>query len=645
MSAKKTRFWTRACDFRTRGDASSEWHRGRVLAATSRAMLYGLFVACMAATTPAARAAPDVPPSRFADAERKQKLIQALPQIETLMSDRIKELGIPGLAYGVVIDEEVVLAKGLGVREFATGAPADLDTVFRIASMTKSFTALAILKLRDAGKLSLDDPVARYVPEVDSWQLPTTDSGPITIRHLLSHTAGLPEDNPQGDRVLDVTPEGFSAWLKAGVPFASATGTEFEYSNLGFMILGSVVTRVSGQPFQAYINEEILLPLAMKSTYWSLAAVPKERLAIGYRKDKDSWIAEPMLEDGAGAAMGGLLTSSRDLARYIAMMLSAYPARDEPERAPALRRTLREMQAGLGLPGVVVIRQLPGGPLIGRGNSYGYGLFSVRDCNWGREVQHGGALPGFGSHMRWLPDYGVGILVLANLTYADASVLTRAAMTLLQNTGALKPRQATPSPALVRMARATTDLILDWSDERARAIAADNLFLDESLDDRKASITGLRAGLGTCKLGQLDAENALRGKFRVDCDDGWLNVTLTLAPLQPPRVQFLEVNAGRPPSQALKQSAEAVAKAIATGARDLRLAPKLNRRDLSATLESTRLVYGSCRLSDAIEGDGVAKSRFMLECDRGPLELDLSLEEGRIASATFAQSKDVTCPP
>jgi len=99
----------------------------------------------------------------------------------------------------------------------------------------------------------------------------------------------------------------------------------------------------------------------------------------------------------------------------------------------------------LGLPGVAVIRLLPGGPLIGRGSSYGYGLASVQDCNWGREVQHGGGLPGFGSHMRWLPDHGVGILVLANLTYADASVLTRAATTMLQNTGALKPRQATPS--------------------------------------------------------------------------------------------------------------------------------------------------------------------------------------------------------
>ena len=351
MSAEKIGPWARRCAVRTGWDVSSEGHRARVhcrnitrnVAWPSRRMP-GRDNICRASGAGCS-------PSRFVDAERKQKLLQALPRIETLMSDQIKEMGIPGLAYGIVIDDEVVLAKGLGLRDVTTGAPVDADTVFRIASMTKSFTALAILKLRDAGKLSLDDPVGRYVPEVGTWQLPTNDSGPITIRHLLSHTAGLPEDNPQGDRVLDMTPEGFSAWLKAGIPFASATGSEFEYSNLGFMILGSVVTRVSGRPFQTYVTEEILLPLGMRSTYWSLAAVPKDRLAHGYRKDKESLVAEPMLEDGAGAAMGGLMTSSRDLARYVAMMLSAYPARDELERAPALRRTLREMRGGYGIAG------------------------------------------------------------------------------------------------------------------------------------------------------------------------------------------------------------------------------------------------------------------------------------------------------
>lgn len=610
-----------------------------------RVVLHSIVIACIAATATAALAAPDISPSRFVDAERKHKLMQALPQIETLMSERMMELGIPGLAYSIVIDDEVVLAKGLGLRDIATGAPVDGDTVFRIASLTKSFTALAILKLRDAGKLSLDDPVARYVPEMGSWQPPTRDSGPITIRQLLSHTAGLPEDNPHSDRLLDITPEGFSAWLGSGTPYASPTGSAFEYSNLGFNILGNVIMRVSGRPFQAYITEEILLPLGMRSTYWSPSAAPKAQLASGYRKVKDSWIAEPLLEDGAGAASSGLMSSSRDMARYVGMMLAAFPARDESERAPALRRTLREMQAGAGYPLLLVNRPLPDAQFTAVAGSYGYGLFSLNDCTWGRMVVHNGGLPGFGSVMRWLPDHGVGMVVLGNLTYADTAALTRAAMNLLQNTGALKPRQAKPSPTLIHMAQATTDLILDWNDDRARAIAAGNLFLDKSLDERKAEITRLRFGLGACKPGKINATNALRGKFRIDCEQGWLDVTLTLAPVLPPRVQFLEVSAGRLPSPILVQMAETLTRGIASGTQDLRVDPKLNLRDLSAAFESTRLSYGSCSLGDVIASDGATNARFALACNRGPLELSLSLEDGRLADARLSQPGDASCRP
>jgi CubicO group peptidase (beta-lactamase class C family) len=246
--------------------------------------------------------------------------------------------------------------------------------------------------------------------------------------------------------------------------------------------------------------------------------VPKDRLAKGYRRDKDSWVEKPLLEDGAGAAVSGLMTSGSDMGRYLTMMLSAYPPRDDPERPPAGRRTLREMQTGLGFPWVLTIRDAPGDRLIARGGSYGYGLFAIDDCTWGREVGHAGGLPGFGSRMRWLPDRGVGVFVLANLTNANTRTLTREMLTTLYDTGALQAREAAPSPALRRMVEAVASLVTDWQDERAHAIAADNLFLDRSLEDRKAEITKLRTGLGQCKLGRIEAENALRGKFRVDCE-------------------------------------------------------------------------------------------------------------------------------
>ncbi len=339
------------------------------------------------------------------------------------------------------------------------------------------------------------------------------------------------------------------------------------------------------------------------------------------------------------------MTSADDLGRFVAMMLSAYPPRDDPERAPAARRSLREMQTGLGFPWVLAVRDLPGARLVARGGSYGYGLSSAQDCLWGREVSHSGGLPGFGSNMRWLPDRGVGVFVMANLTYADGASLTRAAMSALYDTGALGSREAQPSPGLVRMTEAVTDVIVDWKDDRAQAIAADNLFLDESLEERRSSITKLRAGLGSCKRGRLDAENALRGKFRIDCEAGWLNVELTLAPVEPPKVQFLEVSAGRPASPALKQAAETLTAAMASGTRSLRLAPSLKKEDVAARLEATRSAYGTCKLGDVIEGDGVGTAKFMLACDRGALELSVSVEEGRITKATFGRHAEAVCVP
>ena len=105
----------------------------------------------------------------------------------------------------------------------------DADTVFRIASMTKSFTAMAILKLRDEGKLSLDDPVERYVPELKALAYPTSDSPRTTIRHLLSHAAGFPEDNPWGDQQLSVADDQMSAMMRAGIPFSNAPGIAYAY--------------------------------------------------------------------------------------------------------------------------------------------------------------------------------------------------------------------------------------------------------------------------------------------------------------------------------------------------------------------------------------------------------------------------------
>src|SRR5919201_1364815 len=133
--------------------------------------------------------------------------------VDKLFQDFASANHVPGAVWGVVIDGRLAHTGATGYRELATKSSPNADTVFRIASMTKSFTAMSILKLRDEGKLALDDPAEKYVPELASLKYPTSDSPKITIRHLLSHSEGFPEDNPWGDQQLAVSEEQFSRML------------------------------------------------------------------------------------------------------------------------------------------------------------------------------------------------------------------------------------------------------------------------------------------------------------------------------------------------------------------------------------------------------------------------------------------------
>src|ERR1700722_5277532 len=169
--------------------------------------------------------------------------------IDTLAAGYHQRGGQPGLAYGVVIDGELVHAAGLGERGLGGPAP-DADTVFRIASMTKSFTASAVLALRDDGALRLDDPAEAYLPELRGWPPVTRGSVPVSPRHLLTMTAGFPTDDPWGDRQQGMPLEEFSAFLAGGVSFARAPGIGFEYSKLGYAILGRFISSVGGAACQ-----------------------------------------------------------------------------------------------------------------------------------------------------------------------------------------------------------------------------------------------------------------------------------------------------------------------------------------------------------------------------------------------------------
>jgi len=168
--------------------------------------------------------------------------------------------------------------------------------MFRIASMSKSFTAMAILKLRDEGKVKLDEPVKTYIPEMKGQQL-TSDAPQITVRHLLTHSAGFPEDNPWGDRQLAVTEDDFQDFIEKGVSFSNVPGVAYEYSNMGFAMLGMIIKQQSFSHYSDYIAKHIWKPLGMTDAAWEYSKVPANVLAKGYRWLNETYVEQPMLHD------------------------------------------------------------------------------------------------------------------------------------------------------------------------------------------------------------------------------------------------------------------------------------------------------------------------------------------------------------
>jgi CubicO group peptidase (beta-lactamase class C family) len=486
------------------------------------------------------------PAPQFADPQRREKLARGYEQVDRIIREFVERNHVPGAAWGIVVDGELAHGGTAGYRDIEAKAPVELDTAFRIASMTKSFTAMAILKLRDEGRLSLDDPAEKYVPEMKNLVYATTDAPRITVRHLLSHAEGFPEDNPWGDRQLADTDAQLSEMVRRGIPFSHAPGTAYEYSNYGFAILGRIVSNVSRMPYKDYVEANILKPLKMTGTRLEPSEVPASKLAHGYRWEDERWKDEPILAHGAFGSMGGMITTVPDLARYISVYMDAWPPHDGPEKAPITRASLREMQQ-VWRPAPAAVGRAADGSIQFTAGGYAYGLRVSQTCTFDHVVAHSGGLPGFGSQMRWLPDYGVGLIAFGNLRYTPWQAPLDAAMSALLATGGLQPRIVQPSPALVAARDAASRLVVKWDDAVADGMAAVNLFLDTDKAHRRAELDRLHAAVGACTAGSgFDhVENALRGDWTMPCERGKLKVAVTLAPTMPPKVQYFAVREWR----------------------------------------------------------------------------------------------------
>jgi CubicO group peptidase (beta-lactamase class C family) len=287
------------------------------------------------------------------------------------------------------------------------------------------------------------------------------------------------------------------------------------------------------------VQREILDKLDMPSSTFEFSRVPQDRRAVGYRLRPDgTYLDEPPLPQGAFSSAGGLLTTATDLGNYVAFHLSAWPPRDEAETGPVRRSSLREMSHMWNSSNLSTRRSE--GRLEATASGYGYGLRISTDCRFEHIVGHGGGLPGFGSYMAWLPDYGIGIFAMATLTYSGPSKPISRAWDALLKSGGLQKRELPASPMLVQFRNRILDLWTEWDDSKVKGLAAMNLLLDVPPAQRRAETEDLKQEVGQCTgAGPVMPENWLRGQFNLSCERGTVGVFFTLSPTEPPAVQHL----------------------------------------------------------------------------------------------------------
>jgi CubicO group peptidase (beta-lactamase class C family) len=319
----------------------------------------------------------------------------AAAELEAKATSFVREHRLPGLAAGVVHGGELVWSGAPGFADVASRRSGDTGTLYRIASITKTFTATAIMQLRDEGRLHLDDPVVAHLPELRAAGSPFGAIETVTIRRLLSHESGLMGD-PPGTDWSELVYEGDPAANLARAAEIATTvppSTQQKYSNIGFQLLGETVARVSGTPYAQRVRETILDPLGLASTSFEpLAGELAARCATGYaaRGFSDDLQRSPAMP--AIEAEGGLWSCVGDLARWISAQFTE-------DVLPAA--TLAEMHRPRYLGDAAWTE------------AWGIGWYAVRRES-GIWVQHSGGLPGFTSNVCFDPKEKIGAIVLVN---------------------------------------------------------------------------------------------------------------------------------------------------------------------------------------------------------------------------------------
>ncbi len=369
------------------------------------ALLTGGFAVPLALAAPPSTAWPTTWPAAGsaagASAEARDAKVRAgITLLDEWIRAQLEYSGLPGLVIGIVHDQEVVWQQAYGHASLDPEAPMTEDSIFRIASHSKLFTAIAVMRLRDSGALRLDDEITRHLPWFDIENR-HAEARPVTLRHLLTHTAGLPRESihpawtdfefPEPEAVRNTVSDQETTY---------ATETKWKYSNLGFTLAGMAAEAAGGASFEELVNSGILEPLGMDST--SVGPVPAgqaARLATGYGRRMPDGSREryPFVDARAFDPATGVSSTVPDMLRFLKWQMRV---RDRESEEVLSSNTLLEMQRVHWLQ---------------PSWESGWGLgFSVRHTEDRDLIGHGGSYPGYRTQTLLSPEEKVGVSVFTN---------------------------------------------------------------------------------------------------------------------------------------------------------------------------------------------------------------------------------------
>jgi CubicO group peptidase (beta-lactamase class C family) len=330
-----------------------------------------------------------------------------LARVDSVVLAELARTRTPGMSVAIQRGNDIILARGYGLANVELSVPASAETVYRIGSITKQFTAAAILQLVDAGRLRLDDELTKFLPDYP------VQGKKITIHHLLTHTSGIKSYTSLGPKFWNEAarlelPDSQLVALFQNEPFDFAPGEKWAYNNSGYYLLGMIIEKASGMPYRQYLKEKLLGPLGLRSTSYCDNRPIMPHRASGYEVRNGALENDDPIGMSTPGAAGAMCSTVLDLLAWRQALFN-----HQVVSAASLQRMITP--ARLNNDSVT---------------SYAYGL-GIGKLESHRSISHGGGINGFITHLGYLPDDSLTVVVLGNLGRAPSGRVAEAISRLL----------------------------------------------------------------------------------------------------------------------------------------------------------------------------------------------------------------------